>query len=191
MGRQTCQKRERFDGGKKSGTFGTVMKEIFQVINELVAEKVIDTYAVGGAIAAHFYIEAFATFDIDIFFPVAAQSSSLFNLGPLYEHLRQKGYLPKGEMIRIKGWDVQFLPTFDDLTDEAVQNAVYFNVDGEPVRVMPAEYLVAIALKTGRSKDLARVKMFMDEGKANEELVDTLVRRFDLEARWQKYENLM
>ena len=36
------------------------MKEIFQVINELVADKIIDTYAVGGAIAAHFYVEAFA-----------------------------------------------------------------------------------------------------------------------------------
>jgi len=166
------------------------MKEIFQVINELVADKVIDTYAVGGAIAAHFYIGAFATFDIDIFFPVAARSTSLLDLGPLYEHLRLKGYLPKGEMIQIAGWDIQFLPTFDDLTDEAVQNAVYFDVDGEQVRVMKAKYLVAIALKTGRSKDLARVNMFLDEGKVNKESVEQLVKKFGLETQWQKYQNL-
>jgi hypothetical protein len=167
------------------------MKEIFRIINELVAEKVIDTYAVGGAIAAHFYIEAFATFDIDIFFPVAAQSTSFLDLGPLYKHLQYKGYYPKEEMIRIKGWDVQFLPTFDDLTDEAVQTAVYFDVDGEQVRVMSGEYLVAIALKTGRSKDFARVKMFLDEGKVNKESVEQLVKKFGLEAQWQKYQNLM
>lgn len=166
------------------------MKEIFRVINELVADKIIDTYAVGGAIAAHFYVEAFATFDIDIFFPVATQSSSLFSLGPLYEHLALKGFHPKGEMIHIKGWDVQFLPTFDDLTDEAVKNAVYFEVEGESVRVMPAEYLAAIALKTGRSKDFARVKMFMEETDVNRELIKHLVQRFDLEAQWQKYKNL-
>jgi hypothetical protein len=166
------------------------MKEIFRVINELVAEKIIDTYAVGGAIASHFYIEAFATFDIDIFFPVATQSTSLLDLSPLYEHLRLKGYLPNGEMIQIAGWDVQFLPTFDNLTDEAVQNAVYFDVDGEQVRVMQARYLVAIALKTGRGKDLARVKMFLDEGKVTKESVEQLVKKFGLETQWQKYQNL-
>jgi hypothetical protein len=166
------------------------MKEVFRVINALAAEKIIDTYAVGGAIGAHFYVGAFATFDVDIFFPVTTQSSSLFSLGPLYEHLRNKGYRPKGEMVFIEGWDVQFLPTFDDLTEEAVENAVYFDVEGERVRVMPAEYLMAIALKTGRAKDLARVKMFMEEAGVNEELLDRLIRKFKLEAQWQRYKNL-
>ena len=93
-------------------------------------------------------------------------------------------------MIHIKGWDVQFLPTFDDLTDEAVKNAVYFEVDSESVRVMPAEYLIAIALNTGRTKDFARVKMFMEEANLNHDLVKQLVERFDLEAQWQRYQNL-
>lgn len=94
-------------------------------------------------------------------------------------------------MISIEGWDVQFLPTFDELTEEAVQNAIHFNVEGEPVRVMAAEYLVVIALKTGRGKDFARVKMFIDEGKANMELLEQLIQKFKLEAQWLKYRSLM
>jgi len=37
-------------------------------------------------------------------------------------------------------------------------------VDGEPTRVSSAGYLVAIALETGRAKDMARIHQFVDAG---------------------------
>ena len=74
-------------------------------------------------------------------------------------------------MIHIKGWDVQFLPTFDDLTDEAVKNAVYFEVERRIRSGDACGVFIAIALKTGRSKDFARVKMFMEETYINQELI--------------------
>ena len=43
------------------------MKKTFEVINRMRDEGVIDRYAVGGAVAATFYLEPFATLDIDIF----------------------------------------------------------------------------------------------------------------------------
>jgi hypothetical protein len=51
-------------------------------------------------------------------------------------------------------------------------------------------YAVGGALKTGRTKDFARVKMFMEETNPAGELLRQLVQRFDLEAQWQKYQRL-
>jgi hypothetical protein len=163
------------------------MEKVFQVINELVGNRVIDTYAVGGAVAAFFYIEPFFTQDIDIFFPVSLESSSIISLGPLYEHLLNKGYRPSGEMIEIEGWQVQFLPVANKLIDEAVENADLFEVGGVNVRVMPAAYLVAIMLQTGRLKDFARVKQFFEQEVVTEDYLQKLIKRFGLEDQWQKY----
>ena len=43
------------------------MHQALRVLNELVEEGVIPRYAIGGAIAASFYIEAQATADLDVF----------------------------------------------------------------------------------------------------------------------------
>jgi hypothetical protein len=163
------------------------MEKVFQVINELVENRVIDTYAVGGAVAAFFYVEPFFTQDIDIFFPVSLDTSSIISLGPLYEHLLNKGYRPSGEMIEIEGWQVQFLPVANALIDEAVQSAELFKVEDVTVRVMPAAYLVAIMLQTGRLKDFARVKQFFEQEVVSEDILGQLIRRFSLEDQWQKY----
>lgn len=167
------------------------MKNIFRTINELVDSGVIETYAVGGAIGATFYVEPFSTTDVDIFFAVTVESSSLLLLNPLYEHLASKGFHPKGDAIDIEGWHVQFLPVFDSLTDEAVKNAILFDVDGEIVRVMSAEYLAAIALNTGRPKDFARVKMFFQQDCLDAKQLQELIKRFGLEDRWQRYKMLL
>ena len=41
--------------------------DVLRAANELVANGVIADYAIGGAMAAIFYVEPFATFDIDLF----------------------------------------------------------------------------------------------------------------------------
>ena len=166
------------------------MKNVFRVINELVASGVIQTYAIGGAIAATFYTEPFNTADLDIFFPVTVQSSQLYSLEPLYEHLAKLGYHPKDEFVQIEGWDVQFLPAPDPLVDEAVEKAETFEVEGEKVRVLTPEYLVAIALKTGRGKDYARITMFRDLNVVKWPVVRELIKRFGLQQRWLKYQTL-
>ena len=166
------------------------MKQVFRVINEMVAARVIETYAVGGAIGATFYVEPFATTDVDIFFPAAVSSTALISLDPLYKYLGEKGYHPIHQDIEIEGWPVQFLPVYDDLTASAVSAAKMFDVDGEVVRVMPAEYLAAIALKTSRPKDLARIIMFLEQGRVDEARLVELVREFHLEEKWQKFKGL-
>lgn len=43
------------------------MREALMALNRLVADGVIASYAIGGAIGASFYIEAQATEDLDVF----------------------------------------------------------------------------------------------------------------------------
>ena len=43
------------------------MKETFAVLNQMVADGVIENYAVAGAIGAIFYVEPFSTEDLDVF----------------------------------------------------------------------------------------------------------------------------
>ncbi len=141
------------------------MKATLQVVNQMQADGVISSYAIGGAVGATFYLEPASTFDIDVF--VALQNlpgSSLISLDPVYRYLQSRGYLPEKECILIEGWLVQFLPPGDALDEEALAQAIQTDADGVPVRVMTAEHLTAIALKVGRPKDKIRVAQFMESG---------------------------
>jgi len=78
----------------------------------MIRDDVIETYAIGGAVAAVFYIEPINTNDLDIFFHVKDSGAELDILAPLYAYLSDLGYKPEGEAINIEGWPVQFLPIF-------------------------------------------------------------------------------
>src|SRR5882724_6128580 len=129
------------------------------------AEGIIEGYAIGGAVGATFYLEPSATIDVDIFvvLPTTA-GTSLVSLTPIYEYLRRYGGTPEGEHIRIGDWPVQFLPASTPLEEEALVQAIATEVEGVPTRVMKAEHLLAIALRTGRAKDYARIVQFLGQG---------------------------
>jgi len=89
-------------------------------------------------------------------------TDSLAILSPIYEFCKEKGYHPEGEAIEIGDWPVQFLPTFDNLSQEAMLNAEAADFDGIKVRVVSAEYLAVLALKVGRAKDYARILALLE-----------------------------
>ena len=126
------------------------MKETLEVINQMQAEGVIGQYAVGGAVGATFYLEPSATLDIDIF--VALENPP----GSSLVDLSARGYKAEREHVLIEGWPVRYLPASGVLEQEAIEQAVQTEVEGARTRVMTAEHLVAIALKTGRAKDSPR-----------------------------------
>jgi hypothetical protein len=167
------------------------VKDVFNVINDMVKDGIISTYAVGGAIAATFYVEPFATEDVDVFVHIAVETSMFMELAPIYEYLNNRGYKPHREQIRIENWDVQFLLIEDNsLLDEAVAQANIFDFDGVDVRVMMPEYLVAIMLSVGRAKDFARVKMFIEQQQVDIDSLLVLINRFELEEKWQRVKQL-
>lgn len=161
------------------------MEKTLRVINRMEADGVIERYAIGGAVAAIFYIEPFATYDLDIFF-AAGVSGGLITLTPIYEYLARKGYKAEGEAVNIEGWPVQFLPTYNPLVAEAVEQAVEIKFKRTPSRVMSAEHLFAIVLQTGRAKDYARASEFLGKGVVDAERLKDVLSRHRLIGKWRE-----
>lgn len=151
----------------------------------MVKDGVIEQYAIGGAVAAIFYIEPINTNDLDVFFHVKDPSAGLNILAPLYKYLSALGYKGQGEAIDIEGWPVQFLPVFNPLLEEAVQQAKEVRLQRTKTRVMQAEHLVAIMLETGRLKDQARIEQFMEHEVVDQDRLADILARHGLIKKWE------
>lgn len=164
------------------------MKATLEIINEMQRDGVIGQYAIGGAVGAIFYLEPSATFDVDIFvmLPTTA-ASSLVNLTPIYEYLTARGCKVDGPHIVVGDWPVQFLPPSDDLESEALAEAVAAEVKGVRTRVMTAEHLVAIALRTGRPKDHVRILQFLEQDVVDRDKLKAVLTRNRLTAKWEEF----
>lgn len=157
------------------------MDEVLRLLNELVAEGVIGQYAIGGAIGATFYIEAFNTEDVDVFVILGpAAGSLLISLEPIYAAAKAKGAIERQEHLVIGSWPVQILPAYKPLVEEALENALAVNYFDVPTRVFGAEYLCAIALDTGRPKDFFRVSAFIEQEAVDIPLLKVLVSKYGL-----------
>ncbi len=157
------------------------MQAALRALNQLVADKVIVQYAIGGAIGASFYIEAVQTEDVDAFVFMAPTASGLLTLSPIYEALTKLGGIIENEYIRFAEWPVQILPDVNDLVREAIREAKKVEFDGIPTRVFTAEHLCAVALQTGRTKDYLRVVMFLEADAVDQGLLETILKRHNLE----------
>ena len=165
------------------------MKRVFQLLNEMVRDGQIANYAIVGAIGAIFYVEPFATQDIDVLVVIDTGESELVTELPGLEYLKRRGYREfQGEAIIIEDWPVQFIPVSDPLEEEAYLNATSLFFEAEPVRVALAEHLVAIMLKVGRLKDLARVQMFLAQDAVDQDLLLDIIKRHDLQRKWEEFQ---
>ena len=174
------------------------MKTTFQVINRLVADGVIQRYAIGGAVAALNYIEPTLTDDLDVLIsmgePANRPGSGLVTLEPVFAYLRKSGYTEfRNEEIVIEGWPVQFLPVANDLDAEGLARAVEIEIEvgnGAPpikVRTLRAEHVVATALMVGRPKDRIRISQFLAEDAVNLALLRGVLDRHDLRQTWSTF----
>jgi len=164
------------------------MEETLVVINKLEKEGLIERYAIGGAVAATRYIEPSQTYDLDIFVMLPLSPSGLTSVSPIYDYLTQRGYTPSGEsIIIIEGWPVQFLPVYNQLTEEALEQAIEVRFGTTPTRVMSAEYLAAIMLETGRPKDHARLIQFFEFEAIDRTMLENIVERHGLKGNWETF----
>ena len=165
------------------------MKKTLEIINHMQDDGLFRKYAIGGGIATLFYIEPIATFDLDIFFIPNNNQDIILSLSPLYEWLKQKNYTPIKEHVVIEGVPVQFIPVYDDLVREAVHKAAKKKYEDISTFVVSPEYLIAIMLKTGRSKDRERlIKMFDQTNILNEQL-EKILTKYDLIGAYKKFRN--
>src|SRR2546425_13340637 len=102
------------------------MEKVIEVLNRMQADGVFEKFAIGGGIAAIYYLEPYQTDDIDVFFlPVFFGESGLVTLEPIYSYLEKLGYhsVQEGVGILIKDWPVQFIPVAESVQEEAVVQA--------------------------------------------------------------------
>jgi hypothetical protein len=165
------------------------IKEVIEMINRMQAAGVIERYAIGGAVAATFYLEPVATLDVDVFVEFHTEpGSQMISPEPIFRYLRDRGCTMEGEHIVISGWPIQFLPAGSALLREALAKAVEKDVEGTPARVFTAEHLAAIALETGRAKDKARVLQFIEADAIDLDRLQEILTRHGLGGAWERFE---
>src|SRR5256885_7180517 len=135
------------------------LADVLRAANELVSADLIEDYALGGALAAIYYVEPFTTYDADIFF-VTKDKTLTAGIPAIYSHLQSKGWRVEREHLLINDFPVQFLAA-SGLTEEAVRKAKPIEYEGVPAKVFRPEYIIAVAARVGRYKDLARIEQLM------------------------------
>ncbi len=161
------------------------MRRTLQVLDELEQEGLLSRYAIGGAMGATFYTEPFLTFDLDVFIVLPRTVAGLLTLAPLYDALRARGYTEENECVLIEGVPVQFLPAYNSLVEEALNQAREIVYEDVPARVLRSEHLIAICLQTGRSKDRDRVRILREQAQLDMNFLADILRRHQLEEEWK------
>ncbi len=165
------------------------MKETLELINQMQADGIIGEYAIGGAVGATFYLAPAATVDLDVFVTLPGTAEKLVaTLSPIYEFLTARGGKIQDEYIVVGDWPVQFLLPGNALEEEAMDQAVSTSVEGVPTRVISAEHLVAIALRTARAKDHSRILQFLEQDAADMRKLTNIVQRHGLSGEWKQFE---
>jgi hypothetical protein len=163
------------------------MEKTIQVIEKAQNAGLFSSYAIGGGIAALFYIEPVATFDLDIFIILPESSSPVISLSPIYSWFSDRGYKPSQEQIIIEGIAVQFIPVYNDLVKDGVLNATEKKYGNTPTRVLKAEYLIALMLQTYRSKDKERLSKFLQETTIDYPLLDSILLKYNLKTVFEAF----
>lgn len=162
------------------------MRQTLKVVNELKDKGLINDYAIGGGIAALFYIEPFLTYDLDVFIISVerAEEKNLILFSPIFDYLKSKGYSWKGEHIIIEGMPVQFIPA-DELEKEAVENAKAIEYEGIKAKVITPEYLIAILLRAGRKKDIEKIEKLFEQTDIDRTKLEEVLNKFGLKKRFK------
>ena len=154
------------------------LADVFRAANELVAAKLIEDWALGGALAAIHYVEPFTTYDADIFF-IPADKGLSAGIPAIYAHLQSRGWQVQREHIILRGFPVQFLAAHG-LTEEAVREAASIEFEGVPAKVFRAEHVVAIATSVGRPKDKARIEQLLQQADLDKARLENILRQHKL-----------
>ena len=154
------------------------LADVLRAANGLAAAGLIEDWALGGALAAIYYLEPFATYDADIFF-IPADKGLTAGIPAIYAHLQAKGWQVEREHLMARGFPVQFLAA-SGLTEEAVREAERMEFEGVPSKIFRAEHIVAIAASVGRQKDKARIEQLLQQADLDKTKLENILQRHKL-----------
>ncbi len=162
------------------------MKDVARFLNELVGAGVIRAYALFGAAAQMRYTEPVANLDADVLVAIPPPER-LDPLGPVYAFCAARGYGVEGEAVRVGAWPVQFVPVFDGLTREALEQADSVDFEGVLLRVVTAVHLALIALSVGRAKDFSRILALLEAESVKQQEIAAVAERHGLFEEWTRF----
>lgn len=90
----------------------------------------------------------------------------------------------------IEGIPVQFIPAYNELVEEAVNNSVERTYKNVKSKVISPEYLIAIMIDTYRSNDKERVLRFFEEFDVNMNVLNLIFTKYDLADKFKTLKNL-
>jgi hypothetical protein len=154
------------------------LADVLRAANDLVTTGLIEDWALGGALAAIYYVEPFTTYDADIFF-IPKDRGLTGGIPVIYAHLQAQGWEVEGEHLLVRGFPVQFLAA-SGLTEEAVREAEQIDYEGVPAKVFRAEHIVAIAASVGRAKDKARIEQLLQQADLDQSRLENILQRHKL-----------
>ena len=102
-----------------------------------------------------------------------------------FKALRARGYTEEKECVLIEGVPVQFLPAYNSLVEEALNQAREIMYEDVPARVLRSEHLLAICLQTGRDKDRERVRILREQAQLDTNFLADILKRHQLEEKWK------
>ena len=163
------------------------MERTITVLNQMKADGVILNYALGGAVAALFYMEPIETHDLDVFISLPPKENApLLSLRDVYEYLSGKGYVPGKEDILVEGVPVQFLVASTPLVAEAMTAASETQYGAQKVPIMTPEYLAAIMVQLNRPKDRVRLGLFLDQVSLDMQHLGNILKTHGLQDQWKR-----
>lgn len=154
------------------------LADILRAANGLAEAGLIEDWALGGALAAIYYIEPFTTYDADIFF-IPKDKGLTAGIPAIFNQLQSQGWQVEGEHLLVHGFPVRFLAA-SGLTEEAVREAEHIDYEGVPARVFRAEHIIAIAASVGRAKDKARIEQFLQQADFDKSCLESILQRYKL-----------
>ncbi|HEY5913519.1 MAG TPA: hypothetical protein VJA21_23270 [Verrucomicrobiae bacterium] len=154
------------------------LADVLRAANDLVTAGLIKDWALGGALAAIYYVEPFTTYDADIFF-IPKDNGLASGIPAIYAHLQAQGWEVEREHLLVRGFPVQFLAA-SGLTEEAVREAERIDYEGVPAKVFRAEHIVAIAARVGRAKDKARIEQLLQQADLDQSRLEHILQRHKL-----------
>ena len=174
------------------------MKRTLEVLNELEKEGVFSRYAIGGAMGATFYTEPVLTFDLDVFVTNYADPDSELEDEHDMRGRRRVDCMGRvvtrpsvreiaSQCVLIEGAPVQFLPAYNALVKEALNDAREIMYEDVPARVLRCEHLLAICLQTGRNDDPERVRILREQAKLDANFLAGVLKRHQLEEKWKRW----
>ncbi len=159
------------------------LERVKVILDDLEEGGFISDWIIGGGTAVMYYSEVIPTIDIDVFARYGL-TSPLAPLTRVYEHLiASYNAKAEGEMIRVGGIYLQFLPadSGNPVDAEAVKHP---NIVSGGLRLFGLEYLICSMLQIGSRKYLPRLALIKTENRFDREKLDGLLKKFGLENKW-------